>query len=74
MASRGSCKRVWLCSTEDKADICYRHYHNCWMAAGHVGDCDSASGPGHDSAHRVGNVVNSVTDAYREMHRVGWED
>lgn len=72
MASRGPCRRVWLCATEDKTDICYRHYHTCNRGEGHTPHCECGSGLGHDSAHRVGEIMGSVTDAYAEMVRIGW--
>ena len=73
MTSKGPCRIVWLCATEDTADICYRHYHNCYMGAGHESDCDSAGGPAHTSANRVGDLMLSVVSAYRAMDRLGWK-
>lgn len=73
MASKGSCKRVWLCATEDPTDICYRHYHNCYRGAEHPGECESTSGPGHHSGNRTGHIVASVPDAYRQMRDLGWK-
>lgn len=72
MVSKGSCKRVWLCATDDPGDSCYRHYHNCYQGAGHTGPCDSGSGPGHHSDNRIGDMVTSVPDAYRQMRELGW--
>lgn len=73
MASRGSCRRVWLCATDDKTDLCFEHYHTCWRANGHIGECDSASGPGHHAGNRIGDVVNSVVEAYAQMRQLGWK-
>lgn len=73
MASKGSCKRIWLCGTQEPTDRCYRHYHNCYLSADHAGDCDNASGPGHSSADRVGYMVTNTTDAYRQMTARGWK-
>ena len=67
-----TCSQVWLCGTEDKTDICYRHYHTCWRTAGHRGACESGSGPGHTSECRHGDIVASTTEAYAQMTELGW--
>lgn len=68
-----SCPKVWLCDTSDKRDICYRHYHTCSRTEGHAGACACGSGPEHTSEHRLGEVLLSVSDAYRAMAAMGWE-
>ena len=73
MTSRGTCKSVWLCATQDRTELCYRHYHTCWMTAGHEGDCDSANGIAHTSADRVGDMLTSIPEAYRRMEALGWK-
>lgn len=74
MGRRKPCGKVWLCATQNPADLCYRHYHGtCFLAAGHAGDCDTGSGPGHTSANRVGDIMDSVPAAYEAMRRIGWK-
>lgn len=73
MASKGTCKRVWLCATQEPTDICYRHYHTCYGSPNHAGECYSGSGIAHHSGNRVGNIVTSIPDAYRQMSALGWK-
>jgi hypothetical protein len=72
MANRKPCQRVWLCATQDRSDLCYRHYHNCYRAFGHPGECQSGSGPEHHSGSRVGDVLGSIGAAYAAMEALGW--
>jgi hypothetical protein len=72
MTSKGSCQRVWLCE-QKPTDICYRHYHNCYLADGHPGDRHFCGTDGHDSDRRTGDIVTGVQDAYRQMSALGWK-
>jgi hypothetical protein len=51
--------------------VCYGHYHTCYLAAGHVGDCQSGTGPEHTSAMRHGDIVDSVTAVYEVLRSLG---
>lgn len=69
--SKGSCPKVWACATRNTLDICYGHYHTCYQAAGHAGDCTSGSGEEHTSALRYGDIVESVTAVYEQLATLG---